>query len=606
MSGLKKTLGEYCEKQIVIPCYQRGYIWGKKNKEGTAPDAVSYMLKTLDDSYNNCKKQSSIVVFIQGITVVESSDRSQYIVIDGQQRSVFFYLLLKALGDDAFSIEYNSSYRKARNSERDSPEQWLQKINGDDTEWQESEDEYYQDIYFFKKTLRLIKEHNFYKCDDDDEKKKRIQFLKKKVQFLLVSVDGKIAVTTFKMMNGNKAQMEDFELIKADLLRRASIGTGGYKNKVASEWDNISLRSRYAHEWDKWLHWWNRQDVQLMYNCSNPMGWLLRTVFKGDDNLYEKYKECIDNQGGKSEAQKAKQKFSDLRLIQNHFEEAFSDPVRHNQFGLIVRLLNEKDVTEFIHSYFKNEETVWKDLKIVYNLLLFNMTYKEIIDTNIKAYEGKKETFCNSLLYEPIYGVNNELAYRYLLVRNVEHDNELKRKFDFTSWKGNRSLEHVYPKSMVVHQHEGHEGQWFNGSDVSVKDLEGLEYDYKNNIWKNHNNKSKEAVCKYMPREVIKSEKLLQKNITITEHSIGNLLLLYGKDNSAFGNKMPEEKRTYYFESGKEILLSRNLLHTIFSFGRFEHFRGAEICENHLDAINDIEKRIKKMDFYFHKKEEEQ
>ena len=97
MSGNKISLGEYItNRTIKIPCYQRGYIWGK-NHEGSR-DSVTYMLDTLIDGFKSRKD-----IFVQGITISNSLDSSVYNVIDGQQRSTFFYLLLKTLGDNAFS-----------------------------------------------------------------------------------------------------------------------------------------------------------------------------------------------------------------------------------------------------------------------------------------------------------------------------------------------------------------------------------------------------------------------------------------------------------------------------------------------------------------------
>lgn len=39
-------LGDFIQKEIVIPCYQRGYIWGKKHP-GTEHNAVTFMLDSL-------------------------------------------------------------------------------------------------------------------------------------------------------------------------------------------------------------------------------------------------------------------------------------------------------------------------------------------------------------------------------------------------------------------------------------------------------------------------------------------------------------------------------------------------------------------------------
>lgn len=90
MSGNKISLGKYITNRTInIPCYQRGYIWGK-NHEGSR-DSVTYMLDTLKNGIDSDKKD----VFVQGITIGNPIDSPVYNVIDGQQRSTFFYLLLK-------------------------------------------------------------------------------------------------------------------------------------------------------------------------------------------------------------------------------------------------------------------------------------------------------------------------------------------------------------------------------------------------------------------------------------------------------------------------------------------------------------------------------
>lgn len=253
MNKVTKTLGDFIQKEIIIPCYQRGYIWGKRHP-GTHKDAVTYMLESLKKGFT-----SNEPLFIQGITVVEKND--SYVIIDGQQRMTFFYLLLKTLGDEkAFTIRYRSS-RGAATDINTTPQQWLEEYDAaPDVSEREDKDDEFQDIYYFKKTSRLITESELY---TKAEKRPDVcRYVKNNVEFLLIPINEQIAVRTFTMMNGNKAVMEGHELIKADLLRRASLGTGGYMGN-ASEWDNITLRSRYAHEWDRWLHWWNKKDVQL-------------------------------------------------------------------------------------------------------------------------------------------------------------------------------------------------------------------------------------------------------------------------------------------------------------------------------------------------------
>ena len=608
-----KCLKDYIYDHIIdIPCYQRGYVWGKK-REGTK-DSVSFMLDTLMEGYgtDETEDQDRKDIFVQGITVVPSEDGAdnKYIVIDGQQRTTFFYLLLKTLGDDKIiTIIYNSS--RGASATDVSPQLWLNNFSLK-TDCTENVSEPTQDVYFFKKTVRLIKEHVLYKANHE----KLITYIRKHVRFLLIPIPASLAVSTFTMMNGNKAMMADYELIKADLLRRASLGTGGYSNSTAREWDNISLRSRYAHEWDRWLHWWKQDEVQKMFNCTNPMGWLLKTVFdvsKVDEDLFSSYKVYINNkeketQNGYNPAQAAKLLFAELRACQHKFEDTYANPIKYNQFGITLRFLNSEERIKFIKDYFLNSGNyaVLKDLTLLYNLLLMGYTYNQI--SNKRFLIEKVNDFKSSLIEGEIYGLNNELAYRYLLVRNVERDCELSRRFDFSVW-GNRSLEHVYPKSKVVH--EGQDGL-MGGHGELIKELDDYFIDDKGLLQLKNPNKVRYIDIKsYITQKSIKIEwdEYVKKNadryrfltefssINLSEHCIGNLLLLYGNNNSSFGNKMPEEKRQSYFELNRDgIFNSRHLLHTAFSFGRFVKFDQKAICENQKDAIEDVLLRIKNIE----------
>ena len=591
MSSNKINLGKYIRNRTIeIPCYQRGYIWGKKH-DGSR-DSVTYMLDTLKKGFDNNKKD----IFVQGITIGNSLDSPVYNVIDGQQRSTFFYLLLKTLGDSAFNIKYEST-RGAELEVSKSPQKWLDEFSAD-TNCDENQKEPTQDVFFFKKTVRLIKSHELF----NDKHHDVIEYLYDHIFFLIIPIQEKLAVSTFTMMNGNKANMADYELIKADLLRRASLGTGGYTNKMASEWDNISLRSRYAHEWDRWLHWWNQKEVQQMYNCSNPMGWLLKTVFdvkNESDNLFRAYENYLDST--KNVAKAAKNLFGQLRECQHRFEIAYTDAVQYNQFGIIMRFIDRpEDKIKFIKNQFASStvpDVEVKDLHTLYNLLLLGFTYTMISKNDLdQDCVGK---YLKSITDGNLYHTGSELAYRYLLVRNVERDSELDGKFDFSIWS-NRSLEHVYPKSKVLHVENN---EILGGDGKLHPEFEGLKITKKGEFIQTSSIVKSYQMDTFISRASIENawdtyqaEFGQYENVqvdNISEHSLGNLLLLYKNNNSSFGNKMPEDKRKSYFELNKDdMFASRHLLHTVFSFGRFEKFDQNAICENQKDAILDIAKRI--------------
>lgn len=334
-----------------------------------------------------------------------------------------------------------------------------------------------------------------------------------------------------------------------------------------------------------------------MYNSRTPMGWLLHCAFETStgENLFEKYSECIaKDKNGQNESQKAKLMFSKLRSLQNKFEEAFADIKKYNALGIITYMLAKKDIPSFINEYFSAKNRVpYNSPEIIYNLLLFGMTYKEIIEKDAAAFEKKKTNLLDVLVNNPVYGKNNELAYRYLLIRNVEADKQCK--FNFSILDGNRSLEHIYPKSKIVHKQDE---QWMNHDGELVPCLDGLKYGQEARWMKNGQLIMDEHINGYITRESIQKAASAEEELKdianeMTEHSIGNLLLLFKNNNAEHKDKLPEiKRRDDFFDTSKPLFESRNLLHTLMSFGRYPHFGAPEIAKNQKEVLTDINKRI--------------
>lgn len=281
------------EKDFFIPNYQRGYVCGKK-KKGDAKDSVTYMLESLLEGY---KVKSEI--FIQGVTVSETDSKIK--IIDGQQRTTFFYLLLKCLGY--------------------------------------------------------------------------------KGKFVYIDIPENKATKVFSMMNGNKAEMKTEELIKAELLRIASLNKQDFeakseKEKNSIEWDNNLLRSRYAREWDKWLQWWNQKDVKCLFRTDNVMGLLIITFQKkmGNELSFTHFK--ADFLSGQKPIE-AKRTFDGLRRLQKRFEDAYNSPAVYNKIGAIIRV-GDKD--SFIQWYFGGGNISMADLDQYYRLAFLRLTHKEILE----------------------------------------------------------------------------------------------------------------------------------------------------------------------------------------------------------------------------------
>lgn len=90
------------------------------------------MLQTLIDAYNNKKER----VFLQGITVWEDENKKDIVIVDGQQRTTFFYLLLKYLNcKKRFVIEYQI---------RTSSNTFLQNLDTNNNKYEENDKDEYE------------------------------------------------------------------------------------------------------------------------------------------------------------------------------------------------------------------------------------------------------------------------------------------------------------------------------------------------------------------------------------------------------------------------------------------------------------------------------
>lgn len=553
------TLREYLEKgkTFFVPNYQRGYVWGKKRPKDDR-DSVSYMLDSLLDSFRN-----NTEVFIQGVTVSETEEG--IILIDGQQRTTFFYLLLNSLGyKEPFRLEY--AIRKQSND-------FLSKIKEQNIE--ENKDEEFQDIYFFKKTLRIVRD----RLTPDIDREAFLKHALDRVKFLYIDIPEEKATTVFTMMNGNKAEMQEEELIKAELLRLASLNDSSFarkedKEKYAIEWDNNMLRSRYAREWDKWLQWWNRAEVRKLLKTENVMGLLIetyqRTVDEENKLSYARFKDKFLKE---EKPIVAKETFDGLRRMQKRFEDVFNNPTVYNKVGAIIRVINDKD--KFIDWYFGRERRLGDKLDYYYRRAFLGMTHKEIVDKNEEVFIEKFDNLYKQLDSNDLFNENPEAAFRLLLRLNIDEDNLQEdgqgRKFDFSIWdrkdSRGRSLEHIYPKSKVLHEEE------IDGKIVKRKG-DGIIIEDKDIddtfIWRKS--------CR-------------DGDVEAGEHSIGNLVLLYKDDNSTFNDSSFEDKKGIFFKKydakHKDLFKSRHLLHTIYKFANSK-WDGVEIAKNKLQTLEDF------------------
>jgi hypothetical protein len=540
------TLREFLTKgkTFVIPRYQRGYIWGKSR--GSEKNSVEYLLESIENSDTE--------LFLQGVTVTETDN--EIILIDGQQRTTFFYLLLTCLG---YQKPFNLSYPIRTESDvflkslKGKSQSELREISKENT------DEEYQDVYYFKKTIRSILD----KAKGWDADK-----ILDKIKFLYIKIAADKATLVFSMMNGSKADMKTEEIIKAEMLRLVSSDknvTNNQKEAEAIHWEQNLLRSKYAREWDKWLYWWNRDEVAEFYHTGKSiMGLLVKTYLKSKGGKIDKegkyFEEFRDKllRGVNNEIL-SKNVFYDLRHLQKKFEDVFNDSCLYNTIGAILTLHNSEDRERFVQWYFATDGP--KDMNMYNKLIFLGLSHTVILNQeNKEDVETAKEQMLQAISSNNLYNENSIYAFMQLLRRNIEEDTKLNRKFIFNIWQ-EKSLEHIYPKSKfykVVYGASG-ESKFIrgDGKEISENEISGL---INESTFEGQGN----------------------------EHCIGNLVLLYKNENSGFGAKSFDDKKSIYFNvDAEKPFKSRHLLHTISVFANKDWGKD-QIVENKKQFITEI------------------
>ena len=550
------TLVEYLTKvdpnngAFIIPSYQRGYVWGQE-RVGQRVNSVVNILESLIDGFNNKKE-----IFLQGITVCE--DGNNITLVDGQQRTTFFYLLLKYLKYDGhFSIHY---------AVREPSDTFLKEfsvaaiLNAD---YAKLDNEEFQDIYFFKKSIFIIDKY-LKNIEQDDF----LEYVKNKVRFLYISIPEEKATIIFSMMNGNKAQMLNEELIKSELLRSASLTS---EQSLISEVENTAIRSRLAREWDSWLYWWNDKEHQEYFHIQTQLGWLLPLVNTSDKISFEDFrKKNLETATVKS----AKLVFKKMRLLQKSIEDAYNNPKTYNAIGAILHF---RDTAArrftFLRWYFDLVANVDKDtldqmLKKYYDWSMLGINHEDIVYDNLEKFYDARDEFRTKLEDDLLFRTGYEVAARWLLRLNIAEDSSQEsgegRKFDFEIWR-ERSLEHIYAKSKVAHVQDGVNLSW---DDKVLEDTSHIE------LWRHD--------IKYIKDDI---------EYTASEHSIGNLVLLYKDDNRRFNADRFQDKKDIFFRNvGDSLFKSWHLIHTISIFANSD-WTGEEIAKHKKEELETFDKQ---------------
>ena len=194
-----KQVRELQDFHFLIPFYQRGYRWNKRQ--------VRQLLLDLD-SFQPTDKN---FYFLQALVVVKAGDAS-YRVVDGQQRLTTLQLILNVPETSSIQIAYERG---------EATEQGL-------------------DFFFKKKAEECIKE--FFENKKDEDKRAFLKKVQDQCRFLFYEIPAEKEQQTFRELNSGKISATDSDLVKYLLLKPGSDEEAAVTHARAEEWDEIERK----------------------------------------------------------------------------------------------------------------------------------------------------------------------------------------------------------------------------------------------------------------------------------------------------------------------------------------------------------------------------
>lgn len=578
----KRSIGQYIGKAedriFVIPSYQRGFKWGVPHKNGKNDARI--LVEDILQAFRSHKEE----YFIQGVTVYKADDK--IFLVDGQQRTTTIFLLLTTIlnNEERYSYLFRKDEFRLQYNIRKSSHEFLEHIaRGEDPGVIDTQDKFYINEAYSQIKDALPEDVN----DVDSQLVLSFkEYVIERVKLFYIEIEEQQATDVFSMMNGAKAYMKVDELVKADFLSKVSLSDNigrqaeltnsidmtldilrnQLKKESTEEWEINAVRSRFAREWDKWIYWWNQEEVRALFESgANPLGLLLPTYCSSKgvsfsnapENLSEVMKDCQN--AFIKDAKNAKLNFYELRELQKKFENLFRNNSSYNLLGLSLSCSEKRQKKEII-DFFINHYNDQAALKRYALGILIDSKFDD------EDYREKALNVVSILSRKIVYldADAKEYAMRMLFMLNVMAADKRSSRFEFVYkdekgiwrnfYRDGRSLEHIWPKSRVVFKDD-------DGQNKTVKlNSNNIEEDKEYAIVDNSN------LNLFISRDLLESPQY-----DVTEHSIGNLVFLHSRDNSKFNAKTPERegnnigKKQVFFDLDEKIF-SRNLIQTIAAF----------------------------------------
>lgn len=596
---IKELLDE--NYNFLVPAYQRGFRWTNHETSQFLEDITKFIQEKEANKENAKYSLQPIVVKKKSYTTPYKGKiyhRLEYILIDGQQRLTFIYILCKyfekKLSEEfskykLFSLEYET---------REKSKQFLEDINKNDENINSKDNTIPDNIDFhhmsmaYKNIENVLKEENI---------KKFFETLLNKVCVFWYEIGDDNELDVFERLNIGKIQLTDVELIKAMFLSRNQNNDDVNKVKEkAEEWYKIEQDLRENE--DEIYYFYNTYNKDINKNSDRIM-FYLKFYYEQLKNYYEQlknkeYNNITDFYYEKYKENKLDNIWNQIKNIARIFKSFVKYPINDKEGKLLYHLLgfiivlNKNNIKHIIN---KDESSISLKNKVDIKSEVINIINELISIKEKKVYINYND------LYELEYSEKDKsdiknllLFYDIILYINDEQSKE-KLKFNIFK-KQNYSLEHIHAQnseSLESYIKKNKEIKWFEEvfsyfqyilqytKDDSVKaKVEELIRNIDNLVNNNpeYSSKSVEEKNQYKDNLLEQIDNIISDDI----NSIGNLVLLEKSANSSLKNSLFQHKRKK-LEKSSEYMLKQT--RQIF-YNSDIKFWGPKEKENHANKIN--------------------
>jgi uncharacterized protein with ParB-like and HNH nuclease domain len=572
-----KAIKDLSNHEFIIPEYQRGYRWEKQQIEELLNDISEFDPKQKEEEGYYCLQP----------VIVKKEDESTYSLIDGQQRLITIYLILKKLTEEEpYQIKY-----KTKNIEE------ILKDNSED------------DInsFYIQEAVKTIKNwFDWFEKAKEENKEEIEEKIKEKIKIIWYELKSKEEpIDIFIRINSGKIPLTNAELIKALMILNYS-KESDKKIELGLKWDNIE----YSLQNDDFWYFMNKEDKATRIDFIFEL--LVEKYKKEHKDELKEYKDdkyyifhVINLILKKAENKKKKidEIWEDVINYHRILTEWYEDKELFHKIGYLLIYSKYKHKPCKLIEEYLDSETKKKFIDHI---------NKEIKNTlqNIKIDDDtKKGIRIKDLEYEN----DKENIKKILFLFNIEtyiSNNESKSRFQFDLYKKNNwDIEHIRSQKDKYPENSNEKEDWLSDIDWEEEWFSNIDWeklDIKKSIGDNlHENldglkgflkkTENEPIFKIFFDHVQKYYEEKEEDTEFNIHGLGNLAILDSDTNRSYKNAFFNTKRKKIIEKDEKGKFIPNCTKNVFLkyySKKYKHINKwtAEDAKNYLEKI---EKKIK-------------